>query len=75
MLWLAASTASVSQSISVPVSRAKQPGIADILGGAGLLGCPRGLGDRGSDWSGEEWSRMKIEKCLHMPSWEVLAAG
>lgn len=44
MLWLAASTARVSQSISVPVEQGPNPGTADIPGGAGLLGSPRGLG-------------------------------
>lgn len=80
--WLLAGQASLKASMCL-LSRAKQPGIADILGGAGLLGSPRGLRDRGSEESGEEWSGMKTEnaficqpgKCLHLGDIEVIYEG
>lgn len=80
--WLLAQQVSLKASMCLS-SRAKQPGIADIPGGAGLLGSPGGLADRGSEGSGEEWSGVKAEiactcqpgKCLHLGDIKVIYEG
>lgn len=80
--WLLAGQASLKASMCL-WSRAKQPGVADIPGGAGLLGSPRGLRVRGSEGSGGEWSGMTTgnaltcqpEKCLHLGDIKVIYEG
>lgn len=80
--WLLAQQVSLKAAMCLS-SRAKQAGIAGILGGAGLLRSPRGLGDRGSEGSGEERSGMKAEiaftcqpgKCLHLGDIKVIYEG